>query len=42
MYCPCHGAEFDPFKNGGVITGPALDSLPAVKVKITGDWVVLA
>ena len=42
LYCPCHGAEFDPFKNGGVITGPALDSLPAVKVKITGDWVVLA
>jgi thiosulfate dehydrogenase [quinone] large subunit len=41
LYCPCHGAEFDPFKSGGVITGPALDALPTVKVKITGDWVVL-
>ena len=42
LYCPCHGAEFDPFKSGGVITGPARDALPSVKVKITGDWVVLA
>ena len=41
LYCPCHGAEFDPFKNGGVITGPARDALPSVKVKIMGDWVVL-
>jgi len=42
LYCPCHGAEFDPFKNGGVITGPTRDALPIVKVKINGDWVVLA
>jgi thiosulfate dehydrogenase [quinone] large subunit len=42
LYCPCHGAEFDPFKNGGVIGGPTRDALPTVKVKITGDWVVLA
>jgi thiosulfate dehydrogenase [quinone] large subunit len=42
LYCPCHGAEFDPFKNGDVITGPTRDALPTVKVKITGDWVVLA
>jgi thiosulfate dehydrogenase [quinone] large subunit len=42
LYCPCHGAEFDPFKNGGVIAGPTRDALPTVKVKITGDWVVLA
>ncbi len=41
LYCPCHGAEFDPFKNGGVIAGPTRDALPTVKVKITGDWVVL-
>jgi thiosulfate dehydrogenase [quinone] large subunit len=41
LYCPCHGAEFDPFKNGGVITGPTRDALPTVKVKISGDWVVL-
>ena len=42
LYCPCHGAEFDPFKNGGAIAGPARDALPTVKVKIDGDWVVLA
>jgi thiosulfate dehydrogenase [quinone] large subunit len=42
LYCPCHGAEFDPFKNGDVITGPTRDALPTVKVKISGDWVVLA
>jgi thiosulfate dehydrogenase [quinone] large subunit len=41
LYCPCHGAEFDPFKNGDVITGPTRDALPTVKVKISGDWVVL-
>ena len=41
LYCPCHGAEFDPFQNGDVITGPTRDALPTVKVKITGDWVVL-
>lgn len=41
LYCPCHGAEFDPFKNGGVIAGPTRDALPTVKVKINGDWVVL-
>jgi Rieske Fe-S protein/uncharacterized membrane protein YphA (DoxX/SURF4 family) len=41
LYCPCHGAEFDPFKNGGVITGPTRDALPTVKVEINGDWVVL-
>ena len=42
LYCPCHGAEFDPFTNGGAISGPARDALPTVKVKIDGDWVVLA
>jgi len=42
LHCPCHGAEFDPFANGKVVQGPALDSLPTVKVKIEGNWVVLA
>lgn len=41
LYCPCHGAEFDPFTNGDVITGPANEALPKIKVKIAGDWVVL-
>jgi thiosulfate dehydrogenase [quinone] large subunit len=42
LYCPCHGAEFDPFGNGKAVVGPARDPLSAVKVKIEGNWVVLA
>lgn len=42
LHCPCHGAEFDPFNNGSAVAGPVQDSLPAVKVKIEGNWVVLA
>lgn len=42
LYCPCHGAEFDPFANGKAVQGPARDPLSAVKVKIEGNWVVLA
>jgi Rieske Fe-S protein len=36
------GHTFDPFANGKVVQGPARDSLSAVKVKIEGNWVVLA
>lgn len=42
LYCPCHGAEFDPFGNGKAVAGPARDPLSTVKVKIEGNWVVLA
>ena len=42
LHCPCHGAEFDPFANGKAVQGPARDPLSAVKVKIEGNWVVLA
>jgi thiosulfate dehydrogenase [quinone] large subunit len=42
LHCPCHGAEFDPFGNGKAVQGPARDPLSAVKVKIEGNWVVLA
>lgn len=42
LHCPCHGAEFDPFANGKAVAGPARDPLSAVKVKIEGNWVVLA
>lgn len=41
LHCPCHGAEFDPFNNGSAVAGPVRDPLPAVKVKIEGNWVVL-
>jgi len=42
LHCPCHGAEFDPFANGKAVQGPARDALSAVKVKVEGNWVVLA
>jgi thiosulfate dehydrogenase [quinone] large subunit len=42
LYCPCHGAEFDPFSNGKAVQGPARDPLTNVKVKVEGNWVVLA
>lgn len=42
LYCPCHGAEFDPFASGKAVQGPAQDPLSSVKVKIEGNWVVLA
>ena len=42
LVCSVHGASFDPFKSGKVVTGPAINPLPSVKVAIKGDWVVLA
>jgi len=42
LHCPCHGAEFDPFRNGKAVQGPARDPLAAVKVKVEGNWVVIA
>ena len=42
LVCPVHNASFDPFKKGAVITGPATNPLPTVKVTIKSGWVVLA
>ena len=42
LVCPVHNASFDPFKKGAVVTGPATNPLPTVKVAIKGGWVVLA
>jgi Rieske Fe-S protein len=42
LKCPCHGAEFDPLKNGSPVGGPAETPLSKVKVKIIGAWVVEA
>jgi len=41
LLCPCHASEFDPFKTGNVIAGPATSKLPSVKVAVNGAWVVL-
>ena len=42
LACPCHGAQFDPFASGKAVQGPAGDPLTTVKVKVDGNWVVLA
>jgi nitrite reductase/ring-hydroxylating ferredoxin subunit len=42
LVCPVHNASFDPFKKGAVITGPATNPLPTVKVVVKNGWVVLA
>jgi Rieske Fe-S protein len=42
LVCPVHNASFDPFKKGAVVTGPATNPLPSIKVAIKSGWVVLA
>jgi thiosulfate dehydrogenase [quinone] large subunit len=34
LYCPCHGAEFDPVHGARVLAGPAPVPLPKIKVAI--------
>ena len=42
LQCPCHGAEFDPLKNGAPLGGPAQLPLTKLKVAIKGAWVIEA
>ncbi|ANP72950.1 ubiquinol-cytochrome c reductase iron-sulfur subunit [Cryobacterium arcticum] len=39
LACPCHGSLFDT-ATGAVLTGPATDPLPEVKVTLDGDKVI--
>ncbi len=43
LYCPCHGAEFDPTDGARVVGGPAPSPLPPVEVAIdraTGEVIL--
>ena len=42
LVCPCHGAAFDPFKGAKPTAGPAQRPLSAIKVKVSGAYVVEA
>ena len=42
IVCPVHNASFNPFKAGAVVSGPAVNPLPSVKVAIKGAWIILA
>jgi nitrite reductase/ring-hydroxylating ferredoxin subunit/uncharacterized membrane protein YphA (DoxX/SURF4 family) len=42
LVCPCHGATYDPFNGAKVLSGPAPKALPAIKVKISGAYIVEA
>ena len=48
LVCEVHSAVFDPFSSGKVVAGPTgssastISPLPAVKVKISGAWIVLS
>jgi thiosulfate dehydrogenase [quinone] large subunit len=40
LICPCHGAEFDPTKDGAAVSGPTRMPLPKIKVEIKGTDIV--
>lgn len=42
LQCACHGAVFDPGKDGTVVTGPTNKPLPKIKVAVSGAWIVEA
>jgi len=41
LICPLHNSSFDPFNAGKVVSGPATNPLPTVKVAVKSGWIVL-
>jgi ubiquinol-cytochrome c reductase iron-sulfur subunit/rieske iron-sulfur protein len=42
MECPCHFSRFDPRAIGAVVEGPATRRLPALKLAVEDDRIVIA
>jgi nitrite reductase/ring-hydroxylating ferredoxin subunit len=40
LVCPTHGASFDPFNGGKVVSGEAKGPLAKINVSIKSGWVV--
>ena len=42
LVCPCHGASFDPFKAGKMVSGEGKGPLSKISVSIKNNWIVQA
>ncbi len=40
--CPCHGSVFDPVRGGKVVSGPADEPLPRLRIEIRDGQIFLA
>ena len=42
LACPCHGSVFDPVGGGGVISGPADEPLPRLRIEVRDERIFRA